>query len=309
MFIFNKMLMQNATYRFLNQFMLVLQKFKTLNLYSSGKRMSKYASALEQSVERSHLNPLQKAMLDGTVPPLATHLKLDDSLISQLVAFLTNEIGADDDIKMPTVNGLTEEESNKRSQRILQMMPAMMDTAVTEMLKTYPVPDAPLNRRTLVDFLRENSFSVSPFIANPGSVSGRVPAAEPGDENKNKSFFFMMNIVVYDILAIDPSQPVDTQTLNHFLRAHPLFKDSFFNKHKSVINSVLAVGAGVGLFGGTYCALVLAGVITGAAAISPALAIAGLTLAALLILAGAAVLVKGFCDQDEVVPPGIAMGL
>ena len=65
----------------------------------------------------------------------------------------------------------------------------------------------------------------------------------------------------------------------------------FFYKHKSKLAVGAGVGLTVGLTGGTYCALILAGVITGAAAMSTALAIAGLTIAAMLILAGAAALV------------------
>jgi len=269
---------------------------------------------LERSIERTQLNPLQRAMLDATVPLLTTKLKLENKLIPDLVYSLAYQIGTED-IQMPTVNFLNEEENNQRSQIIFQIMPDMMASAVTEMLKTYPVPDVPLNRRTLNAFLRENSFSVSQFILNPDYEPGSVPLPEPGDENENKSFFFMMNIVVHDMLAIDSSQSFNVQTLNHFLRTHRSLKlapdlstkDSFFNKHKSVINGVFAVGAGIGLTGGTYCALVLAGVITGATALTPPLALGGLTIAAMLILAGVAALVKYFCDQNEVPPPGFAM--
>lgn len=93
-------------------------------------------------------------------------------------------------------------------------------------------------------------------------------------------------------IAIDMTQQVKSYiTKLHAEPAPSVGAKSFFNRHQGK----LAV-AGFGLTGGTYCALVLAGVITGAAAISPALAIAGLTIAALLILAGVAALVRDYCN-------------
>ncbi len=72
---------------------------------------------------------------------------------------------------------------------------------------------------------------------------------------------------------------------------------SFFQRNKPLIKGV--VGISLGAMGGAYCALVLASVINGALAISTTLATAGLALAALLLIAGIAALVKHFSQPKQ----------
>ena len=69
---------------------------------------------------------------------------------------------------------------------------------------------------------------------------------------------------------------------------------SFWQRNSSLVG---VAGVTLGPTVGAYCALVLAGVITGAAAISPAFAIAGLTLAAILLFLGIAALVNHFSNN------------
>ncbi len=71
---------------------------------------------------------------------------------------------------------------------------------------------------------------------------------------------------------------------------------SFWQRNSSLVG---VAGVTLGPTVGAYCALVLAGVITGAAAISAAFAIAGLTLAAIFLLAGIAALINHFSKSKS----------